>query len=159
MHLLSEAFAGLADVEIAHIGFKSSSEAVTNLMGGHTVAALDAVGSVLPFVESGDLRMLMSFDAQTADWMPSVPTAKSLGYDLTYPAPYGVVGPKGMSPAVVAKLHAAFKAAIDHPEYAKLIQSLRQTYWYKGPADYDTWAREFFVSERSLVLRAKLGRP
>lgn len=157
MHLLSEAFAGMAGVDITHVGFKSSSEAASNLLGGHTMAALDAVGSVLPFVASGDLRLLMSFDAQAADWMPSVPTAKSLGYDLVYPAPYGVVGPKGMPPAVVARLNAAFKAAIDSPEYAKLLQSLRQTYWYKGPAEYEEWARDFFVSERSLVVRAKLG--
>ncbi|WP_423459429.1 tripartite tricarboxylate transporter substrate binding protein [Ottowia sp. VDI28] len=159
MHLLTEAFGGMAGVELTHIGFKSSSEAATNLIGGHTVAALDAVGSVLPFVESGDLRLLMSFDAQPADWMPSVPTAKSLGYDLVYPAPYGLVGPKGMNPAVVTKLNTAFKAAIDSPEYAKLLKSLRQTYWYKGPPEYEAWAREFFVSERSLVERAKLGRP
>ena len=158
MHLLSEAFGAMAGADITHIGFKSSSEAATNLIGGHTVAALDAVGSMLPFVESGDVRLLMSFDAQKADWMPNVPTAKSLGYDLVYPAPYGVVGPKGMSPEVVAKLNAAFKAAIDSPEYAKLLTSLRQTYWYKGPAEYDAWAREFYVSERSLVERAKLGR-
>lgn len=158
MHLLSEAFAAMAGAQMTHVGFKSSSEAARNLMGGHTVAALDAVGSVLPFVESGALRLLMSFDPQPADWMPSVPTAKSLGYDLVYPAPYGVVGPKGMSSAVIAKLNAAFKAAIDNPEYAKLLQSLRQTYWYKGPSEYEAWAREFYTSERSLVERAKLER-
>ncbi|MDT4846650.1 hypothetical protein FQZ97_806810 [compost metagenome] len=62
-----------------------------------------------------------------------------------------------MPPDVVAKLNAAFKAAIDTPEYAKLLETLRQTYWYKGSADYDKWAREFYVSERSLVERAKLG--
>lgn len=157
MHLLSEALGGMSNTPVTHIGFKSSSEAATNLMGGHVVATLDAAGSVIPFVQSGDLRLLMSFDAEPAAWMPGVPTAKSLGYDLVYPAPYGVVGPKGMPPDVVAKLNAAFKAAIDTPEYAKLLETLRQTYWYKGSADYDKWAREFYVSERSLVERAKLG--
>ncbi|WP_222707626.1 tripartite tricarboxylate transporter substrate binding protein [Ottowia flava] len=157
MHLLAEAFGGMAGIEVTHVGFKSSSEAATNLIGGHTVAALDAVGSVLPFVESGSVRLLMSFDALPADWMPSVPTAKSLGYELVYPAPYGVVGPKGMSPQVVARLNEAFKAAIDSAEYATLLRSLRQTYWYKNPADYEAWARAFYVSERSLVSRAKLG--
>jgi tripartite-type tricarboxylate transporter receptor subunit TctC len=87
-----------------------------------------------------------------------VPTARSLGYDLAYPAPYGVVGPKGMPPEVVAKLNAAFKAAIDDPEYAKLLEQLRQTYWYKGPGEYAKWAAEFYVSERTLVERVKLLR-
>ena len=96
MHLLAEAFAGMADIEITHVGFKSSSEAATNLIGGQTVAALDAVGSVLPFVESGSVRLLMSFDALPADWMPSVPTAKSLGYELVYP-----FGSNGASQAIL----------------------------------------------------------
>lgn len=158
MHLLSEAFAGMAGVEITHIGYKSSSEAATSLMGGHIMATIDAAGSVLPFAESGALRLLMNFDDAPTDWMPDLPTAKSLGYDLVYPAPYGVIGPKDMPANVVAKLNDAFKAAIDSKEYTELLKTLRQTYWYKGPADYDQWARAFFVSERSLVDRAKLGR-
>lgn len=159
MHLLTEAFGAMSGVEVTHIGFKSSAEATTNLMGGHTVASVDAIGSVLPFVKSGDIRVLMSFDAAPAASMPDLPTAKSLGYDLVYPAPYGLVGPKGMPPEIVAKLAAAFKAAIDSPEYAKLLQAQGQTYWYKGPADYAAWAQAFFVSERSLVERAKLLKP
>jgi tripartite-type tricarboxylate transporter receptor subunit TctC len=158
MHLLTEAFGGLAGVEVTHVGYKSSSEAATALLGGHTVAAVDAIGSILPHVQAGTLRVLMSFDEQPAAWMPNVPTARSLGYDLAYPAPYGVVGPKGMPPEVVARLNAAFKAAIDDPEYAKLLENLRQTYWYKGPREYEKWAADFYVSERSLVERAKLMR-
>ena len=159
MHLLTEAFGGMAGAQLTHVGFKSSSEAATNLMGGHTLAAVDAAGSVMPFVESGQLRVLMSFDAQPADWLRGVPTAKSLGYDLVYPAPYGVVGPKGMPAEVVTRLHAAFKAAIDSPEYARLMQSLRQTAWYQAPDDYAQWARGFYASERTLVERAGLVKP
>ncbi len=158
MHLLTEALAGAASVELTHVGFKSSSEAATNLLGGHTVAALDAVGSLLPHVESGKLRILLSFDEQPADWMPQVPTARSQGWDLAYPAPYGLVGPKGMPPDVTKKLHDAFKAAMDHPEYRKLLETLRQTYWYRSSENYEQWARSFYQSERSLVERAKLQR-
>jgi tripartite-type tricarboxylate transporter receptor subunit TctC len=158
MHLLTEALGAAAGVEVTHVGFKSSSEAATNLLGGHTVAALDAVGSLLPHVEAGKLRILLSFDEQAADWMPHVPTARSQGWDLAYPAPYGLVGPKGMPPELVKKLHDAFKIAIEHPEYRKLLETLRQTYWYRGPDAYEQWARAFYVSERSLVERAKLLR-
>lgn len=156
MHLLSEALGSMAGVEINHIGFKSSSEAATNLLGGHVVAAVDAAGSIVPHL--GKLRILMSFDEKPAAWLPGVPTARSMGYDLAYPAPYGVVGPRNMPPEVVKKLHEAFKAAIDDPEYHKTLENLRQTEWYRGPADYEKWAKEFYVSERSLVERARLLR-
>lgn len=158
MHLLTEAFGGMAGAPLTHVGFKSSSENAMALLGGQTTATVDAIGSLLPHVQAGKLRVLMSFDDKPAQWMPDVPTARSLGYDLAYPAPYGIVGPKGMPAPVVAKLNAAFKAAIDHPEYAKLLEDLRQTYWYKGPGEYEKWAASFYVSERSLVERAKLLR-
>jgi tripartite-type tricarboxylate transporter receptor subunit TctC len=100
----------------------------------------------------------MSFDGQPASWLPGVPPAKSLGYDLAYPAPYGLVGPKNMPLDIVNKLNSAFKVAIDDPEYTKLLATLRQTYWYRPPGEYEKWAAEFYVSERSLVERAKLLR-
>lgn len=158
MHLLAEALAGMAGVKITHVGYKGSSGAVTAILGGHTMATVDAIGTILPYVESGKMRVLLSFDPQLVAWLPGVPTAKSLGYDLVYPAPYGLVGPKGMPPAVVDKIYRAFKTAADSEDYKKLLVTLRQTAWEKSPADYQQWAREFYVSERSLVERAKLLR-
>jgi tripartite-type tricarboxylate transporter receptor subunit TctC len=148
----------MSGAPLTHVGFKSSSENAMALLGGQTTATVDASGSLLPHIEAGKVRVLMSFDEKPAAWMPGVPTARSLGYDLAYPAPYGIVGPANLPAPVVAKLNAAFKAAIDDPEYAKLLETLRQTYWYKGPGEYGKWAAEFYRSERSLVERAKLLR-
>ena len=158
MHLLAEALAGMADVKITHIGYKGSSEAVTAILGGHTMATVDAIGTILPYVQSGKMRVLLSFDPQPVASLPGVPTAKSLGYDLVYPAPYGLVGPKGMTPALVDKIYQAFKSAADSDEYKKLLVTLGQTEWQKPPGEYQQWAGEFYLSERSLVERAKLLR-
>jgi tripartite-type tricarboxylate transporter receptor subunit TctC len=158
MHLLSEALGSMAGVEIIHIGYKSSSEAAAALLGGHVVATVDAAGSVAPHVNAGKLRVLLTFDEEPAQWLPGVPTARMIGYDLAYPAPYGLVGPKGMPPDVIRKLNEAFKAAIDDPEYRKLLDILHQTPWYRGPADYEKWAKAFYVSERTLVERARILR-
>lgn len=158
MHLLAESLAGMADVKITHVRYKGSSEAVTAVLVGHTMATVDAIGTILPYVESGKMRVLLSFDPQPIARLPGVPTAKSFGYDLVYPAPYGLVGPKGMPPTVIDKLYQAFKAAADSDEYKKLLVALGQTEWQKSPVEYLQWAREFHVSERSLVECAKLLR-
>lgn len=158
MHLLAEALAGMAGVQITHVGYRGSSEAGTAVLGGHAMAIVDAAGTIIPYVEPGQMRVLLSFDAEPASWLPGVPTAKSLGYDLVYPAPYGLVGPKGMPQEIVDKLYQAFKTAADSEEYRKLLETLRQTEWHRSPAEYAKWAQEFYVSERSLVERAKLLR-
>jgi tripartite-type tricarboxylate transporter receptor subunit TctC len=156
MHLLAEALAGMAGIEITHVGYRSSSEAGTAVLGGHAMATVDAVGTILPYTEPGKMRMLLSFDPQAVDWLPGVPTAKSLGYDLVYPAPYGLVGPKNMPPEIVSRLYQAFKTAAESDDYRQLLVALRQTAWNRSPAEYEQWARQFYVSERSLVERAKL---
>jgi tripartite-type tricarboxylate transporter receptor subunit TctC len=155
-HLLVEALGAIAGVKFTHIGFKSGAENMQSLLGGHTIGGVDAIGSFLPQVQAGKLRVLMSFDENRPSWLADVPTAKSLGYDLVYPAPYGLVGPKGMPPHLVKALHDAFKAAMDSPENRKTLEALRQTYWYRSSVDYEQWARQFYVSERSLVERANL---
>jgi tripartite-type tricarboxylate transporter receptor subunit TctC len=158
MHLLAEALAGMAGMEITHVGYRGSSEAGTSVLGGHTMATVDAVGTILPYVESGKMRVLLSFDARPMEWLPGIPTARSLGYDLVYPAPYGLVGPKDMPAPIVDKLYQAFKTAAESDEYRKLLETLKQTEWHRSPSEYEQWAREFYVSERSLVDRAKLLR-
>jgi tripartite-type tricarboxylate transporter receptor subunit TctC len=60
MHLLAEALAGMAGIEITHVGYRGSSEAGTAVLGGHTMATVDAVGTILPYAESGKMRVLLS---------------------------------------------------------------------------------------------------
>jgi tripartite-type tricarboxylate transporter receptor subunit TctC len=63
-----------------------------------------------------------------------------------------------MPAPIVDKLYQAFKSANESDEYRKLLETLKQTEWHRSPREYEQWAREFYVSERSLVDRAKLLR-
>jgi tripartite-type tricarboxylate transporter receptor subunit TctC len=82
------------------------------------------------------MRLLLTFgEARTARW-PQVPTAKDLGYNVVSTSPYGLVGPKGMDPAVVKTLHDAFKQAMDDPKHAELMTQLNQSVWYRNGSDY-----------------------
>lgn len=155
-HLLGEAIGAYSGAKFTQVGFKSGPESMQNLLGGHITATVDAIGTVLPSVRSGDLRILMSFDEQPRGNLPGVPTAKSLGYDLEYPSPYGLVGPRGMSPQVVKRLHDAFKVAAESQENRELLDTIGQTYWYRSSADYEAWAKNAFVSERAMLERSNL---
>lgn len=158
MHLLAEALGDAAEINLTHIGYKSSSEGAVSVLGGHTIATVDAIGSIQPYVQSGSMRILMSFDERPAASSPEIPTAKSLGYDISYNAPYGLIGPKNMPRDVVNKLGAAFKAAVEDPAYKKLLENLGQQYWYSSPDEYPDFAAAYYATERSFVERAKLLR-
>ncbi|HET7730661.1 MAG TPA: tripartite tricarboxylate transporter substrate binding protein [Usitatibacter sp.] len=152
-HLLMEEVAHKAGVQLLHVPFKGSADATQAFMGGHVMALSDSTGWG-KFVEAGTFRLLATFGDQPTRW--GAPTAKELGYDVASYSPYGIVGPKGMNPRIVKKLHDAFKKAIDDPEHKKLLQTLDQVYWYKNSGDYAKWAAETYRNERRTIERLGL---
>ena len=154
-HLLIEEVAAAAKIELNHIPFKGNADSMQALLGGHVQAASDATGWD-KFVDSGQMRLLVTFgDTRTKRW-PQVPTAQELGYGVVANSPYGLVGPKGMDPAVVKALHDAFKKAIDDPRHGEVLDQLNQPPWYKNSDDYRRWATETFTKERALIERLGL---
>ena len=153
-HLLIEEVADNAGVQLNHIPFKGNADQMQALLGGHVMAASDATGWD-KFVDGGQMRLLVTFGDQRTKRWPQVPTAKELGYNVVGNSPYGLVGPKGMDPAVMKTLHDAFKKAMDDPKHQEVLDQLNQQAWYKSGADYAAWARDAFVKDKALI--EKLG--
>ena len=154
-HLLMEDLADKAGVKLNHIPHKGNAELVQALLGGHVMAQSDASGWDR-YVDAGQMRLLVTFgDKRTKRW-PNVPTAKELGYDVVFNSPYGLVGPKGMDPAVVKTLHDAFRKALDDPKHIEVLEQLNQDAWYKSGPEYQKWAQEVYVRDRALIERLGL---
>jgi tripartite-type tricarboxylate transporter receptor subunit TctC len=154
-HLLIEQVSAAAKIELNHIPFKGNSDLMQALLGGHVMAASDATGWDR-FVDSGQMRLLVTFGEKRTKRWPSVPTAKELGYDIVGNSPYGLVGPKGMDPGVVKTLHDGFKKAMDDPKHLELLDQLNQDAWYKTGDEYAAWAKATYASERALIERLGL---
>ena len=152
-HLIMEEMATKAGIQLLHAPFKGNADSTQALMGGHIMAQSDSTGWG-KFVDAGTFRLLVTFGAERTRW--GAPTAKDLGYDVVYPSPYGIAGPKGMDPKIVKILHDAFKKAMDDPEHTKILQQLDQIYWYKSPEEYAKWAADTWVTERANVERLGL---
>jgi len=152
-HLLMEEVAARAVVKLLHVPFKGYAEGAQALLGGHVLAHSDSTGWGR-FVDSGQMRLLVTFGEKRTKW--NAPTAKELGYDIVSYSPYGIVGPRGMDPAVVRTLHDAFKKTLDDPEHLKTLVTLDQVYWYRSSEDYARWAAETLAAERATIARAGL---
>jgi tripartite-type tricarboxylate transporter receptor subunit TctC len=148
--MLVEAIASSAKVKLNHIPFKGSADLLLALLGGHVMAQCDATVWDR-YVDSGGVRLLVTFGDSRAKRWPAVPTAKELGYDVVSSSPYGIVGPKGMDPAVVKKLHDAFRKAMRDPRHIEMLEQLDQELWYRSSEEYAAWARETFAREGVLI--------
>ena len=144
-----------AKIELNHVPFKGNADLMQALLGGHLMSASDATGWD-KFVDSGQMRLLVTFGEKRIKRWPDVPTAKELGYNVVANSPYGLVGPKGMDPVTVKTLHDAFKKAMDEPKHLEVLDQLNQPVWYKNSADYAAWAREMLVKEKVLIERLGL---
>lgn len=156
LHLLMEALAHQAGFEATHVPYKGGGETTVAMLGGHVMVTLNNVGSVIAQVEAKKARILTIFDAERLSRLPDVPTARELGHDIVYSSPYGLVGPRNMPPAVVRRLHDAFKAAMEDPANRKLLDSLYQIPWYRSSDQYAKWAADALQQERAFVERAGL---
>jgi tripartite-type tricarboxylate transporter receptor subunit TctC len=155
-HLLMEEVAANAKVQLVHVPFKGNADLQQALLGGHVMAQSDATGWD-KFVDSGQMRLLATFGEKRTKRWPDVPTAKDLGYNVVSTSPYGLVGPKGMDPAVVKKLHDAFKAAMEDPKHLALLEQLNQEPWYRSGEDYRQWAMDAYARDKALIERLGLA--
>lgn len=155
-HLLIEELALAARVRLNHVPYKGNPDMMQALLGGHVMSASDASGWD-KYVDSGQLRLLLTFGDRPSRRWPGVPTAKSLGYDVVSNSPYGIVGPKGMDPAVVKVLQDAFRKATADPRNEAMLEQLNQEAWSLGSEEFRAWAVQTFDKEKRLIERLGLS--
>ncbi len=138
-----------------HAPYRGTADTLRALLGGEIDFASEASGWA-PMVQAGQLRLLAVFTAERARRFPDVPTVKELGIDVVVDSPGGVIGPKGMDPAVVAVLADAFRAAAQEPEHLKFLENMDQPLiLLDGPA-YKAALAKTYEEEKELLRRLNL---
>jgi len=150
LHVTMEQIARQQGIKWTHIPFKGNAEGTTALLGGHIGVLADSTGWA-PLVNSGELRLLVTWGVgRTKNW-PDVPTLKETGIDIVSNSPFGIAGPAGMDPAVVKVLHDAFKRGMEEPSYREAMAKFDQEPFYLGSADYHAYALRAIAEEKRLV--------
>ena len=157
-HLAVEEFAQRAGIKLTHVPFKGNADNMQAILGGHTMAASDATGWA-PHVESGKLRLLATYGSKRTKRWANVPTLDELGYQTVSDSPFGVCGPKGMDPAVTAKLHDAFKKTLDDPAVLASFEKYDQSVIYMNTETYTKFAQNSFAAEKATIERLGLSAP
>ena len=106
-HFAGELFKQIAGVNLLHVPYRSSPEAVGAVLGKQVDVLFDTVSALIGQVQSGSLKALAVTGKNRFPAVPDVPAAIESGllpgYDVT--TWYGVFGPPGIPGAVVGKLN------------------------------------------------------
>ncbi len=153
-HLTMELIAQKLGIELLHVPYKGSADLMQSILGGNIMAAADSTGFA-PQVEAGKLRVLNTWGEQRLAKFPEAPTLKELGLGLVQNSPFGIAAPRDTPPAVVKRLHDAFKQAMEQPSYTSALAKYDMVPMYMSTTGYTKFAQETFVREKALV--EKLG--
>ena len=146
-HLAGELLKNLAKIDMAAISYKGGAPAINDLLGGQIPMSFNNAPEALGQLQAGTLRALAVTTASRTPFLPNVPAISETvpGYDME--VWWGLLGPAGMPPDLVAKLSQAFVAALNtEPVKERLsklgaspIGSSPQQFDAKIRADHDKW--------------------
>jgi tripartite-type tricarboxylate transporter receptor subunit TctC len=122
-HLFAEMFMRQSGVQMVHVPYKGTGDAVKDLLAGRVQIMFDAGTSAIANTATGKLRMIGVVGEKRSPFTPDVPTLTEqgiVGIDLV--GWLGWFGPAKMPPEVVARLNAAFVKALADPQVKSLIE-------------------------------------
>ena len=155
-HIAMAAFTDAAKIELTHVPYRGTNPAVTDVIAGHVQLTLTGATALLDHVRNGKLRALGVAGPKRLTSEPQIPTiAETLpGFEANQW--YGVVAPAGTPDAVVQRLNAEIRTAMNSPEVVDALARDGADVWLTSPGEF----RDHIASEigrwTGLIRRAKI---
>lgn len=141
-HLTGEMFSTAAGIKFAHIPYRGSAPAVTDLLGQQIEVMFDPVQSVLPHIQSGKLRVLAISGAQRSPVLPQVPTVAESGYkQFEAEAWWAIYAPANLPAAIASQLSKNIAEIVASASFRERLTSLGVTPVSIPPGPYTKFGR------------------
>ena len=122
-HLSGEFLKIVGGIEMTHVPFNGAAPAIQALLAGTTQVAVSALPPVLPFAQSGEIKVLAVTSANRWPDLPNVPTMVELGYkDFIAETAQFFFAPSGTAPNIVEELSAKTMEVLKAPS---IVEQLR----------------------------------
>jgi len=115
-HLSMAYFAGLAGIDLVHVPYKATNEAVNEVLAGRSHAVIAANIGALGFVRDARVRMLGVTSAKRSKFLPELPTIAESGVPgYEFDSWLGLLGPAGIPVSTVERINAAVAGLLKDP--------------------------------------------
>ncbi|MBI3935452.1 MAG: tripartite tricarboxylate transporter substrate binding protein [Betaproteobacteria bacterium] len=152
-HLAGELFKLMANVNIVHVPYKGTAQAMTDLMGGRVQLMFPPMVPVLPHLQSGRLRALAVTSKNRSRIMPELPSVAEAGIpDYEFSAWYGIVAPPRLARGIVGKLHAEIARVVQTAEVKERLSAQDMDVADATPEQFDE-ARKAEVAKWAKIVK------
>ena len=142
-HLFVALFASMAGLQLSHVPYKGSAQAVADLLGGQVAAAMPGLAAMRGHIREGRVRALAVSGARRSPVLPDVPTLAESGF-----AGYeiyvwnGLVAPKGTPQPIIERLNREVATALRAPNVRAFMDNAAIEVITSTPAQFGAFFRE-----------------
>jgi tripartite-type tricarboxylate transporter receptor subunit TctC len=126
-HLVGSLLGQLAGVDFTHVGYRGDAPGLQDLMGGQIPAYSTVLGSYLPHIQSGRLRLLAVSGTERSPFMPNLPTYREQGYALEMSEWFGIFVPAKTPAATVQRAAEAIRVAVNQADFIRSLAEFGMT--------------------------------
>lgn len=149
VHLTAALLESMTGISMTHVPFRGGGPAAIALVSGETHAQIATIGSLFTHIKANRVRPLGVTSGERVTQLPDVPAIAETvpGYDFT--AWIGAFAPKGTPKAIVDRLNAELKKAVNDPEIAPKLSAQTLDPMHMTPeqftqrlkSDYDSYGK------------------
>jgi len=142
-HINGEKFKLAAGIDVVHIPYKGTPEALTDTMTGRVTYFFSPISAALPNVREGKLVALAVSTAKRSSALPNVPTIAESGLPgFDYNLWIGMYAPAGTPAEIVDKINADVARAVATPEVKERLAALGAEPMQMTPAEFHKFMRD-----------------
>lgn len=141
-HLGGELLRQHGRISLTHVPYKGAGEAMLGVISGQVDLVVTAAPTAIPQVKGGKGRALLVTSPQRLAALPDAPTSAQLGLkDFTATNWFGIAAPKGTPQAIIDRMQAEVKKAVESPDLAKRFADQGAEVGAMAPADFQKYVR------------------
>ncbi len=141
-HLAGELFKTMAGVDVVHVPYRGNSAIMSDLFAGRVSIAFDGPPTQLGNIQGGKVRAIAMTTADRSPVLPDVPTVGETvpGYAIPYWT--AIFAPAGTPPAIVERIAAETRKAMQDPDMAKRLGEIGVVGVGSSPQELDRFWRQ-----------------
>ena len=142
-HLAGVLFCKMAGVNMAHIPYKGSGQALVDVMAGQVPVMFNNTASVMPFVKHGKLRAIALTSAERSLLLPELPTVAESGLPgFEVRSWHGVFLPAATPPEITARLNAEIVKILRLPDVKERLNAQGVELGGSSPEEFAAFVRK-----------------
>jgi tripartite-type tricarboxylate transporter receptor subunit TctC len=157
-HLTGELLNDMAGIDMQHVPYKGSGQAISDLVGGHIKVMISGMASTLPHVRSGKLVGIVTTGLKRTPATQDIPTIAETFPGFESSSWFGVLGPAGMPKPVVMRLNADIHKSLQDPAVAKRLAGVGFEITYGTPEQFTAYIQSE-IKKWAKVVKASGAKP